>query len=220
MLVNDSKSKVMIFNKSRKYDFPPEFSFKNGEILEVVEETRLLGLVLTPDLRWFSNTKSIYIKAISKMWLLRRMKRIKMDPQLIFDYYIKEVRVLAEQGVVIWNSGLTKGQINDLEKIQKVAFKIILGDDYRSYDAACTFFNVTHLTDRRLQLCTSYALKLFQSDRSSEYFTHHNPIMQTRQESQLVVENKVNTKRCYNAPHNYLARLVNLNRNKLKSNQK
>ena len=143
-----------------------------------------------------------------------------MDPQLIFDYYIKEVRVLAEQGVVIWNSGLTKGQINDLEKIQKVAFKIILGDDYRSYDAACTLFNVTHLTDRRLELCTSYALKLFQSDRSSEYFTHHNPIMQTRQESQLVVENKVNTKRCYNAPHNYLARLVNLNRNKLKSNQK
>ena len=64
MLVNDSKSKVMIFNKSRKYDFPPEFSFKNGEILEVVEETRLLGLFLTPDLRWFSNTKSIYMKAI------------------------------------------------------------------------------------------------------------------------------------------------------------
>ena len=125
MLVNDSKSKVMIFNKSRKYDFPPEFSFENGEILEVVEETRLLGLFLTPDLRWFSNTNSIYTKAISKMWLPRRMKRMKMDPQLIFDYYIK---VLAEQGVAIWNSGLTKGQINGLEKIQKVAFKIILGD--------------------------------------------------------------------------------------------
>ena len=31
MKINSSKSKIMIFNKSKKYDFPPEFSFQNGE---------------------------------------------------------------------------------------------------------------------------------------------------------------------------------------------
>ena len=56
------------------------------------------------------------------------MKVLKLDEDLILDYYIKEIRVLAEQGVSIWNSGLTKGQIKDLEKIQKVAFKIIISD--------------------------------------------------------------------------------------------
>jgi hypothetical protein len=45
MRINESKSKVMLFNKSRKFDFPPEFAFRNGENLEGVEETRLLGLV-------------------------------------------------------------------------------------------------------------------------------------------------------------------------------
>ena len=54
----------MIFNKSRKYDFPPEFSFSNGEI--VLEETRLLGVVLTSDLRWFGNTSSIYSKDLGE----------------------------------------------------------------------------------------------------------------------------------------------------------
>ena len=34
MKINESKSKIMIFNESRKYDFPPEFAIKNGEILE------------------------------------------------------------------------------------------------------------------------------------------------------------------------------------------
>ena len=217
MRINESKSKIMIFNKSRKYDFQPEFSFNDGETLEVVEETRLLGIVLTPDLRWFGNTRSIYTKAISKLWLLRRMKVLKLDPHVIFDYYLKEIRVLAEQGVAIWNSGLTKGQVNDLEKIQKVALKIILGDDYRSYDVACTFFNVTQLTQRRLDLCTNFALKLYKSDRNGEFFTHSNTVINTRQDSPLVIENKVNTKRCFNAPHNYLARLVNLNRKKLKT---
>ena len=50
MKINESKSKVILFNKSRKYDFPPEFSFNNGEILEVLEETRLLEIVLRSDL--------------------------------------------------------------------------------------------------------------------------------------------------------------------------
>ena len=91
MKINESKSKIMIFNKSRKYDFPPEYKFRNGQILDVLEETKLLGIQLTTDLRWFSNTKEIFSKAMSRMWLLRRMKVLKLEPRIILDYYIKEL---------------------------------------------------------------------------------------------------------------------------------
>ena len=127
MKINPVKSKIMIFNKSRNYDFPPEYSFKDGQTLEVLEETKLLGIKLSSDLRWSSNTQAIYDKAMSKMWLLRRMKQLKLEPTIIIDYYIKEIRVLAEQGVPIWNSGLTYNQKRDLEKIQKVALKLFWG---------------------------------------------------------------------------------------------
>ena len=96
---------------------------------------------------------------------------LKLDPHIIFDYYLKEIRVLAEQGVAIWNSGLTKGQDSDLEKIQKVALRIILADDYKSYDLACSYFGVKRLTERRLELCTNFAMKLYKSDKSAEFFT-------------------------------------------------
>ena len=66
------------------------------------------------------------------MWLLRRMKIMHLEPEIMCDYYTKEIRVLAEQAVAIWNSGLTKGQIYELEKIQKVALKIILGNQFKS----------------------------------------------------------------------------------------
>ena len=56
MKINEAKSKVIIFNKSKKYDFPPEFSFSNGENLEVIESTRLLGVVISSVLRWAANT--------------------------------------------------------------------------------------------------------------------------------------------------------------------
>ena len=49
------------------------------------------------------------------------MKTLKLEPEIIFDYYSKEVRPLLEHGVIVWNSGITKAQRNDLEKIQKVS---------------------------------------------------------------------------------------------------
>ena len=157
---------------------------------------------------------------MSKMWLIRRMKVLKLEPDLIFDYYVKEIRVLAEQGVVIWNSGLTRSQIIELEKIQKVALKIILGEQYTTYKTACDFFKIDTLSTRRLKLCTQFAIKLYKSDKSFNFFKHAKKFAKTRSEQPLLVENLCNTKRAYNAPHNYLTRLVNQNQAKIKQNRK
>ena len=69
---------------------------------------------------------------------------------------------------------------------------------------------------RRLQLCTNFAIKLYKSDISSEFFTHKQPRANSRTDQQLVVENFSRTKRSYNAPHNFLARLINQNISKIK----
>ena len=75
------------------------------------------------------------MKAMAKMWLLRRLKKFNLDAELILDFYLKEICPLVEHGVAIWNSGLT---VFDLENIQKTAFRIILGESYNVYDVACT----------------------------------------------------------------------------------
>ena len=86
MKINSSKSKVMIFNKSRKYDFPPEMIFQDGDILECLEKTKLLGVLISSSLKWDANTKAICEKAMAKMWLLRRLRIFKLEPELLFDY--------------------------------------------------------------------------------------------------------------------------------------
>ena len=217
MKINTSKSNIMIFNRAKNHDFPPEYAFSDGEQLDVVEEIRLLGIQLTTDLKWNSNTKSVCKKAMSKMWLLRRMKMINLEPQIILEYYLKEIRVLAEQGVPIWNSGLTVQQTRDLERIQKVALKIILAENYGTYENACKIFNLEKMSDRRLAISTNYAVKLFKSERSNQFFTHAKQKTNQRHgNDRLVVEKMSRTKRCYNAPHNYLSRLVNMNADKIR----
>ena len=203
----------MIF---KNYYFQPDYSFKDGQTLNVIEETRLLGIQLRTDLRWSSNVKAVCKRAMSKMWLLRRMKVLDLEPKIIIEYYLKEIRVLAEQGVPIWNSGLTKKQISDLERIQKVALKIILADKYQNYPTACQTFDLETMLSRRLTLSTNFAVRLFKSDRCSQFFTLAKQNLNKRLESKLVVENMSRTKRCFNAPHNYLSRLVNLNATKIR----
>ena len=52
MRINDTKTKVMIFNKTRKFQFPPELTIK-GSQLEVVNEHKVLSLVVSSDLKWY-----------------------------------------------------------------------------------------------------------------------------------------------------------------------
>ena len=52
MKINEKKTKLMVFNTSKLYDFPPEFSFSNDEILECVDEYKLLGIQIHSNLKW------------------------------------------------------------------------------------------------------------------------------------------------------------------------
>ena len=85
MKINEKKSNVMIFNKSKNYEFPPRFAVSNGDYLECVEETKLLGIILNSSHRFDSNTANMVTRAMSKMWLLRRMKLLNLEPDIIFD---------------------------------------------------------------------------------------------------------------------------------------
>ena len=55
MVLNAKKSKVMIFNFSKKSQFTNNFKLK-CENLEVLNETKLLGTIISIDLKWNKNT--------------------------------------------------------------------------------------------------------------------------------------------------------------------
>ena len=59
MKININKTKSMIFNIGRVRDFTPDLTI-NQKPIELVEEMKLLGIVITSDLKRNSNTKYIY----------------------------------------------------------------------------------------------------------------------------------------------------------------
>ena len=95
MKINNDKSSVIKFSTSRTKAFPAEIKL-DDQFLEMKQKVRILGVILSSDLRWDANTEFICKKAYKNMWVLRRMKSLLMDPFVILDYYMKEVRVHLE----------------------------------------------------------------------------------------------------------------------------
>ena len=210
MKINVSKTKIMLFNKSRIIDFPPELSLPSSDsLLEVVEHTRLLGLQISTDLRWAKHCEFLCKKANSRLWMLRRMKLLKIHPDIIIDFYFKEIRSLLEMGCQIFHSGLTNNQSRDIENIQKKALKIILGKVYSNYEEACTLLSCEPLSDRRDSLCLTFIKRAVKSGQHKNIFIPAQSHNITRSKKNQLKEYTCNTQRYYNSPLVYLSRLYN-----------
>ena len=75
-----------------------------------------------------------------------------------------------EQSCVVWHSGLTDEESCDLERVQKVACKVILKERYVHYDQALEFLNLKKLSERRSELCLRFAKKCLKVDKTKGMF--------------------------------------------------
>ena len=135
MMINESNSKIMIFNFSQNYQFSTRLEME-GQILETVPETKLLGTVVTSDLKWNRNTSFIVKKANKRLELLRKISNFGADLDDMKNIYILYIRSLVEQSCTVWHSALTKENSQDLERIQKTSLKIIFKENYKTYEHA------------------------------------------------------------------------------------
>ena len=205
MQINSKKTKLMLFNTSKIFDFMPEVTDKDGICLEIVEEFKLLGVMVTSDLKWNAHTKYICARGYSKLWMLRNLKRYGASIEDLVDVYIKQCRSVLEMAVPAWSPGLTVSNSLQIERVQKTAFAIILGEEYSSYSRALLKLKMKPLSDRRQDLCLSFAKKAFKNEKFSKWFCNTGT-----NDTDIELRNvKTRTKRYLNSPLPYLTGLLN-----------
>ena len=158
MQINYKKSKLMIFNPCRSLDFQPEFGFGQDQ-MEVVEHMKLLGIILQSDLKWSMNTSDIVSRASNKLWILRRLKELGAKPYELVDMFTKQCRSILEYGVPAWQGAITLQEKQDIERVQKMALRIIFGEQYYTYNNALELAGLDTLEDRRNKICLKFAKK-------------------------------------------------------------
>ena len=65
-------------------------------------------------------------------------------------------------------------EVTDLERVQKVACKIILQDNYLSYEEALEDLNLQPLSERRHLLCLKFAKKCLKHEKAKDMFPLNN----------------------------------------------
>ena len=103
MKINQDKSKVLLFNTSWKYDFLPKVTIDSGNNQEVVEEMKLLGVIIQSNMKWNSNTQNLCKRGYQSLWNLVKHGASITD---LLDVYVKKCRCLLELAVPVWNPAI------------------------------------------------------------------------------------------------------------------
>ena len=169
MKLNEKKSKLMIFNFSRNYQFSTRVHLNNS-LLDIIDQTRLLGTVVSTDMTWHNNTQYIIQRGYQRMSMLRKLYEFdipKADLVMIYNMYIRSV---LEYNSNVWFSAITNEERDDIERVQRVACKIILKEEYNGYNQALETLNLQNLSDRRQVLAKRFALKCVKSEKFKDLF--------------------------------------------------
>ena len=148
MLLNPKKTKNMIFNFTHNNQFTTRIKLKN-EDLEVLKETKLLGVHITEDLKWNRNTEELVKSANKRMRLLHAASKYTSKISDLRTIYKMFIRSILEYSAVLWHSSLTEKNTSDIERIQKTAVKIILNDRDMSYEEGLKRLHLDKLKKRR-----------------------------------------------------------------------
>ena len=120
------------------------------------------------------------------------------------------MRSVLEHSSVVWHSSLTDENSEDLERIQKSAMKIILGNKYIDYKSALNYLQLDNLHDRRRELCERFAQKCLKNEKTKNMFplSKKQHTMKMRNSEKYHVQ-FAKTTRLQNSPIIYMQNLLN-----------
>ena len=207
MKLNPRKCKYMIFSRSGT-KFTTRLSL-NNENLERSNVLKILGLYITENLSWSENCTQICRKAYSRMQMITKLKYVGVPVEDLIEVYILYIRSLTEYCSVAFHPSLTIEQINKLERIQRVALKIILGVMYVDYSAALEMSGLETLYARRTKRCLDFALKCTKHIRNQRMFPKNDQQVHSVRISEEYKVNFARTARYFQSTIPYCQRLLN-----------
>ena len=187
MVINTKKTKAMIINFTHKYQFGTRMKLEDTNI-ELVDEMKILGTVISSDLSWNTNTKHIIQKVNKRMIFLKKIQSFGATPEEMVHLWTLYCRSILEQSSVVWSSSLSSENRTDIERTQKSFAKMILRNNYTTYEEALLKLNLQTLEERRKILSLKFAKKCLSNDKFKDLFPRNETTgVETRQKEKYKV---------------------------------
>ena len=146
----------MIINATNTKELRIDFSESRGPLaqvyignspIEVVSESKILRVIISDDLKWKQHVEYITDKASQRLHLLVLCHRAGIPSNEMLLMYTTKIRPVLEYVCAAWHPGLTQYLIDDIERVQIRAMRIIFPG--LSYGDALVCSQLPTLKDRR-----------------------------------------------------------------------
>ena len=155
MQLNPTKCFKMELSFSRNPPNRPPITIGDHQLC-TERETKLLGVHIQNDLKWESHIRNIEKRANAKLYMLRLVRQHELPRDDLITIFIGYIRPIMEYAAPVWSGGITLNQSDRLERIQKRALRIVLRNDYSTYNDALDICGLKSLQDRRKDLCITF----------------------------------------------------------------
>ncbi|KAI8502529.1 hypothetical protein Bbelb_201170 [Branchiostoma belcheri] len=185
-----------------------------GNPLRTVEIAKVLGVWLQSNLKWDTQVSETTKKGNKRLFMLRRLKSFGVPVEDLVTVYCGFIRPILEYCAPVWHHGLTRKQTATLERVQKRACRIILGQKYTDYTTGLQMCKLETLEKRRAVLCTKFAHSMTTSERIADLLpnTRRQEHGRNLRNSNKMTLAPCRTARFQNSPVPSLLSLLNTNK--------
>ena len=165
--LNESKCKGFRISVT-KSENPLESITINNTNIEVVPSAKLLGVMISNDLKWNVHVEMICKKVAVRLYFLRQLKRAKVPTNCLLSFYTTCIRPVAEYACPAFHTALPQYLSDQLERPQKRALRIMSTNDL-SYRQALEVFNIPTLYDKREAISNSMFQEISNNNNNKLY---------------------------------------------------
>ncbi|KAL0199007.1 hypothetical protein M9458_007547, partial [Cirrhinus mrigala] len=122
--LNVSKTKEVVMDFRRNSADHPPLTIDSSAV-ERVSSTKFLGVHITEDLTWTTNTMSLSKKAQQRLHFLRRVKRASLPPPILTTFYRGTIESVLTSCITVWYGNCSAADRKTLQRTVNTAAKII-----------------------------------------------------------------------------------------------
>ena len=126
--LNESKCKELRISFTKSENTLEPVTINNTNI-EVVPSAKLLGVMISNDLKWNVHVEMICKKVPVSLYFLRQLKRAKVPANDLLSFYSTCIRPVAEYACPVFHTALPQYLSDQLERLQKRALRMISTND-------------------------------------------------------------------------------------------
>ena len=144
-----------------------------------------------------------------RVWILRHLKKALIPTKDLINLYKALILPVLDYTSVTYHSMLGVTRISEIEKLQKLALKIIFGVTGVTYESLLERADIETVACRRQRLVDGFIKRAVVHPEFKEWFPSKRFSGYNLREEKIYMEKRTRTSRLYNSPLYYFRRRLN-----------